>query len=262
VTTFSMPSNEGRHRRRAGSGSSRRAFTLIEVVVVIGIITLLAALIVTVGPAVVGQSKTRQTEDVLTLLDSAVRQWELETDQKITWGEDGFPSGAIYDVKAQEPANVQLSRVLERLRGTQAAEDVLSRIDPDFLVEVEDTYSIGADGTRLEILDAWENPLVMVHPGRPSNAPVYGDDPMNRDPDGTIYVSTDVVPAPFQYEQALGRCESRRILFVSAGPDGEFGNLNPPLGSDEERQRRFRLTLDNVYSYQIERPTTLEGSGP
>ena len=61
------------NRRRTARRSP--GFTLIELVVVISIILLLVGLTMSVGLAVRSKSETRQTENVLILLDQAVKQW-------------------------------------------------------------------------------------------------------------------------------------------------------------------------------------------
>jgi hypothetical protein len=61
-----------------------------------------------------------------------------------------------------------------------------------------------------------------------------------RDPDGTI--RNDL-------ELRCGIAANRQICFVSAGPDGSFGDLTAPPDTDD-----FVSAEDNVYSYE---PTDL-----
>ena len=58
---------------------------------------------------------------------------------------------------------------------------------------------------------------------------------------GLLYgtISTDA-------EHIYGRAVGRRLLFVSAGPDGLFGDLE----ADEETPEH-ESAHDNVYSYEI-----------
>ncbi|MCZ6850871.1 MAG: hypothetical protein O7F17_04445, partial [Planctomycetota bacterium] len=90
----------------------------------------------------------------------------------------------------------------------------------------------------LTILDAWGTPIYATHPGRPFNA---GSDPGDPEPDGTIRTYN---------EDKYGGARNRQICFVSAGPDGNFGNLDPsiPLYHDPEGAK------DNIYSYPINKP--------
>jgi prepilin-type N-terminal cleavage/methylation domain-containing protein len=66
----------------------RRAFTLIEMVVVIGIIVLLAALTVAVSSTLTRKAEERQAEDTLRLLDMALQEWETAADRQISYFND------------------------------------------------------------------------------------------------------------------------------------------------------------------------------
>jgi prepilin-type N-terminal cleavage/methylation domain-containing protein len=77
----------------------RRAFTLIEMVVVIGIIVLLAALTVAVSSTLTRKAEERQAEDTLRLLDMALQEWETAADRQISYGKPDEPTaGMRYDV--------------------------------------------------------------------------------------------------------------------------------------------------------------------
>ena len=58
--------------------SGRSGFTLIEMMIVIGIIALLAALTLGISNSVLRNSEISRTRDVLTLFDMALQEWELE----------------------------------------------------------------------------------------------------------------------------------------------------------------------------------------
>ena len=75
---------------------TRRAFTLVELVVVIGVILLLVGLTLSVSVAVIEQSERRETENVLRLLDMAMKEWEVTTDRKLSWW-DHFDSQNLKD---------------------------------------------------------------------------------------------------------------------------------------------------------------------
>ncbi len=55
-----------------------RAFSLIEMMIVIGIIALLAALTLGISSSVMRNAEKRKTQDVLQLLTVALQEWELE----------------------------------------------------------------------------------------------------------------------------------------------------------------------------------------
>lgn len=88
----------------------RTGFTLIEMMIVIGIIALLAALTLGISNSVLRNSEISRTQDALRLLDMALQEWELEMGRAMTFrdfsslaGEGGgFGQGAIinysYDI--------------------------------------------------------------------------------------------------------------------------------------------------------------------
>ena len=218
-------------RRRTARRSP--GFTLIELVVVISLILLLVGLTMSVGLAVRSQSETRQTENVLILLDQAVKQWQIAADRQLSWGTSTTPNDPAYDIDADGDAAEQLKDLLERIRTNSAARDILAQIDNDFLQQVEDD-----DGKLvLRLVDPWDSPSYLIHPGRVVNPnPPFNDDPLLADLDGTIRTP---------HETTYGVALNRALLFVSAGPDGEFGDLRADPGSDD-----FKQTQDNVYSYK------------
>ncbi|MBC8421772.1 prepilin-type N-terminal cleavage/methylation domain-containing protein, partial [bacterium] len=77
---------------------ARNAFTLVEMIIVIGIIALLAALTLGISSSVMRNSEIRKTEDVLKLMTMALQEWELERGRQITF--EGFVpvENGMYDV--------------------------------------------------------------------------------------------------------------------------------------------------------------------
>ncbi len=226
----------GINRRRTARRSP--GFTLIELVVVISIILLLVGLTMSVGLAVRSQSETRQTENVLILLDQAVKQWQIAADRQLSWGMNGTPTDSVYDVQGDidetnSPSpEKQLEDLLRRIRTNSAARDILAQIDNDFLQQVENE-----DGELvLRLFDPWGSPVCLIHPGRVSDPVNFGDVPDEADIDGTVH--TD-------HENQFGIAMNRALLFLSAGPDGKFGDLSADPDLDA-----FKQTQDNVYSYK------------
>ncbi len=219
------------------------AFTLIELVVVISIILLLVGLTMSVGLAVRSQSETRQTENVLILLDQAVKQWQLAADRQVSWGMNDTPPNSVFDVQghideSSSPSpEDQLADLLRRIRTNSAAREVLAQIDDDFLHREEEN-----NVTFLTLHDPWGKHICLIHPGRIVDPnPPHNDNPSLADIDGTVRTN---------HENEFGIALNRALLFVSAGPDGKFGNLEAPTDSPA-----FQATQDNVYSYK-------PGSGP
>lgn len=63
----------------------RRAFTLLELLVVIGIVVLLAGLVLAVSSSVVRASEERATRNTLTVLDTALEEYERTLDRRVTY---------------------------------------------------------------------------------------------------------------------------------------------------------------------------------
>lgn len=218
-----------RRPRSFARPAPRGAFTLVELMVVIGIIVLLVGLTITVSAAVSRQSKDRQVQTILKLLDVAVTEWESAAGRPITWGTDGNPSGAVYDLQESADPSKQLSVLYQRISATDAARTILAQIDPDRLRRQ-------TPDEPPELRDPWDHPIYLIHPGRVADPSVFpGDLLAVKDIDGTIRTEA---------EKAYGIAEGRRILFVSAGPDGEFGNLDDTVPEHDPEP-----AADNVYSF-------------
>ena len=65
---------------------TRRAFTLMELVIVVGIILLLAALALSVSTALLARTERQKMADTLSILDAAVREWEASNGRQLTIG--------------------------------------------------------------------------------------------------------------------------------------------------------------------------------
>lgn len=238
----------------------RRAFTLIELVVVISVIVLLVGLTLAAGVAVIHQSERRQTQGTLDLLDAAVSEWELTADRRLTWGRNGQPTPAAhYDVQETTAEIFIISEMLDTMARVESVKQILSRMDPQFVVKYQlglyPTWLVSAAEMQeldarfigsLTILDAWGTPIYATHPGAVYDSQIDTTYPAmyptttpgNPDADGTERTYN---------ESRYGVASSRRIRFVSAGPDGQFGHLSYNPGSPE-----FELTRDNLYSYPLD----------
>lgn len=235
-------------------------FTLVEVVVVIGIIIVLAALTISVGVVVVEGSEVRQTETVLRQLDTALQEWQTHADRHVTWG-----SGDGYDMQIETGTESPVFLVTELLNTIARSSDIQSivaGIDPDFVhtyrggeypewigsadeADMDDTWAVNNTGRTsslgLAVLDAWGQPFRISHPGCVDGSV------------GCVTITTGAVDADGTVrtgiENEYGIAKNRQILFVSAGPDGEFGDLSADPGLEV-----FAETSENVYSYQPAMP--------
>lgn len=264
----------------------RRGFTLIEVLVVIGIILLLVALTVTVGTGMLRQSEVRETENTIRLLDIALQEWESTAGRQLLYGLDNepCPSGPEERYELQqvgETNNVThgfswpnenaafndalytTDRLWAVISRTSNVKDVIARVSPDYVQGQLDVDMHTDDALRVSsgesthptfrFLDAWDREIIAVFPGRPhdrlcegNNYTVPGMGGQNR-PDNDGTIRT-----PF--ENRYGAATDRRIYFVSAGPSGVFGNLHlgTPSGSlSQDQQEDIRDAEDNIYSYPV-----------
>ncbi len=236
------------------------AFTLVEMVVVIGIIVLLAGLTLSVGVTVAHQSEVRQTRAVLLLLDAAVQEWELQADRKLSWcvcnPNHSDPDRAVADVHGDTEEVLIITEVLKVIMKSTSVREIMAKVDPSlihayrsgvyppWIVTPEEKSDLDErfnDGD-ITVLDAWGWPIYATHPGRPWDAArdSYPDYEIERDADGTILTYN---------EEKYGVAAGRRMCFVSAGPDGSFGDLDPGAPPSEAA-----LAEDNVYSYPVQPP--------
>ncbi len=241
--------------RPAGSRRSPAGFTLTELVISIGLILLLAGLGLSVSVAVIEQSERRQTQTVLTLLDTAVKEWELTAERKLSWWNWGDDPGTA-DVRADTEEVLIITEILDVISRSEQVKRIIAGIDPELVYTYRpDTYPSWNDtpqervqqddlpGGALTILDAWGTPIYATHPGRPwttADQAKY----LPRDSDGTIRTRN---------ERRYGIAPNRRVVFVSAGPDRRFG-LDVEvqhLPIDERQEARRTARVDNIYSADV-----------
>ncbi|MHC4082098.1 MAG: type II secretion system protein [Planctomycetota bacterium] len=225
------------------SGEATKGFTLVEMVIVIGVIILLAALTLSVSVAVVEGSEVRQTENTIRLLTAAIQAWEAQADRQITYGKYNEPYGQGEQYEIEQPAMIDEQSIrdstawlLAIISRPASVKQILAQVGPEFVEPIDFTDPNDNVLATFEFTDAWDSPIVAVFPGRTW---VNGDDTnfsYYRDTDGTIRTPL---------EDVCGGATNRQICFVSAGPDGEFGDLTQPPDTDA-----FKQAKDNVYSYE------------
>jgi type II secretory pathway pseudopilin PulG len=257
-----MISRPLRRHRRVGRAAG---FTLVELVVVIGIIIALLSLVLAVSTLLIQQNEARQLESAFANLETAILEYEQAVGRPMSFQDRPDPPGA-YDVPAnpnfgvsgiEAPYNdsallgvtytncnsnadsrgwgkyiVQLMTLLER---TQSAEDIIARLDPALFVPVRlsNGQPLPNNQGLSTLVDPWGSPVAVVFPGRQWRE----GDPGSPDPDGTIRT---------YLEHKVGICRNGKVLFVSAGPDGDIGNLYCAGGNSP----RFEASIDNIYSYE------------
>lgn len=246
----------------------RRAFTLLEVVVVIGIILILMSLALTVSSAVMAASDRRNMQTTFGMIDQAIVSWEAQAGRELTTGRRAVPTGtpglpdftlsangpsAAYDIYEEAfPTVYAICVVLERLATNPESAEIIARIPsssirfvplmpPGYTAAVEPLpnwpaapninrmpavagNSTTPSGVR-EIFDPWNRRVAVVFPGRAATKKEIVDGLIPIDEDGSVRTLD---------EQSMGVCRGRKLCFISAGPDGDFGTEG-----------------DNIYSYEL-----------
>jgi prepilin-type N-terminal cleavage/methylation domain-containing protein len=242
----------------------RRAFTLVEMVVAVGIVVILVALTVSASVVIVRRSEVRETENMLRLLETAMLEWEQTVDRKLTWGEFDVPDGARYEIYEQDdwpdgPTAVDyddsMATMLRKIEQLEQTSSILAQMDTDFLERQTDPND--QDRTILQVRDPWGTVIVLLHPGRVAEPQFpFEDDLADADPDGTIRVGRGLFVDATAREDRLGICRGRKVCFVSAGPDGEFGDLHLDVAESSLAPGQLddvRQADDNIYSYELSR---------
>jgi prepilin-type N-terminal cleavage/methylation domain-containing protein len=266
----------------------RRGFTLLEILIVLGVILILTSLVLGVGSAVLKSAEGAQARAALLTMESAFLQWESDTGRPVTFnGVAELPSGVtdeLFDVRdpgnPAAPNNAGNKALIGRARGAGVyAVNLLNQVEgirsilaglPAGLMRPEANASAyppanvgGAgslylpsakssinakDSSRSELVDPWGNRIAFVFPGREYR---IGVDPGNPDSDGTVRTAIEnVVPG-------FGVCVGRRICLVSAGPDGLFGvDGDAPVNLSAQARADFlrAAAADNIYSYELDPP--------
>lgn len=207
-------------------------FTLVELLVVIGIIGLLIAASLFVGSKVVGGSKERFTLDTMRILDGALANYiqdqgaipapyVIEPGNRA--GGRAFPV-ADAPVAQGGPFLDSTGLFMLQMQGTASAKAALDKLPARAVRQ----YQVqGNMPTLTTAVDAWGNPIRYVHPlfdgftagARTLNTPVdqggYGL---------TLPTGFTFYPAGIYRPASLvdgGLCPNNRPYFYSCGPDGK-----------------------------------------
>ena len=247
--------------------STRRAFTVLELLVVVVIIAVLIALVAGAGVAVLGDRKVKQAENLLSTLDRALTEYTTENSNArppyIRESYENTP-GAAYDVSGSrvndmanpdmwidpdgdgrdDPRHPDAAVFIRQARGIGAVDAILEGLGDQWLVPTPQTGATGpnaADGTP-SVLDPWADPNGWFSPW-----PILGIQ--------TVYY---VHPDNEAAQRLYGRCREGRPYFMSAGPDGVYGSTTE-FSADGSRDanavdRAVAGLEDNVYSYEPDAP--------
>ena len=263
-----------------GAGRTRGAFTLLEILVVIGIIVIVASLVLAVSSSVARAGEIRKTEAALATLNSAVEEYERAIDRAITCyatsiGTEVSGPGEFWDIQqapllppviagptqytwtvlpspysalaapdTPHPVTTPFRRtahLIDLISKQTTAQAILLQLPPDLYRRMQKPGLTAPTFYELrEVVDAWGNPIVAVFPGREwvPNSGEVGDP----DADGTVRTAGEKP----NNDVSAGLdvvCRDRKILFISAGPNGKL--LEPLPGQTISTIRDD----DNIYSY-------------
>ena len=251
-----------------------RGFTLVELLVVIGVIALLAGLVLAVGSGVLRRTERTMTESALTSLEQAIDELETQRGQRLVFNRrkgvgESDPQDALpfMDVNELPPGVVNeayiMPRLIALLAANQASAAMLERIPGDLLRSEERRWPDGTV-TRMNLRDAWGEQIAVVPCGRPATRSEIAlareslRSSNSSDAADPLRIGIDLEDATVrttdEWSLNVG-CRGRRWLFISRGPDQSLGM--PPWGaggpatsvSDLNRDGQPDWS-DNLFNYE------------
>lgn len=248
--------------RSATTPTARRAFTLLELLVVFTVIAVLVGVALMVGQKVTGGSKVKSTQNVLQTLDQAVDAYIQAKggtaarfpDRFVDVSKNEFPL-ADGTINGDAVPSAQLA--VEILKSEPSSASIIKGIQTEFIGQANAPSIAGAVPEKAgpsgnvvivltEVKDAWGKPIRFVHPAYQG---IYGN---GANPQRAISLKRGGSLNPFQVSRQWaavtgtgdttyqgegdgGLCAGGRPYFYSAGPDNNPATIE-----------------DNVYSI---RPT-------
>jgi type II secretory pathway pseudopilin PulG len=190
----------------------RRSFTLVELLITIGVITVLVAISVPALSAVRRRSEVKETKALMARLSLALEHYADE------FGD--YPPSRLKKLGARGNGKNEGSECLVRCLTTQEKGGPFIELqDAELGNSDEDQLPSGQDPTRstqktrdlLEVHDRWGNPIAYTH---------------NRDYDqgASVQLQTGVSPVQAAKSDVTGSYQAlTKFQLWSAGPDGQAG---------------------------------------
>ena len=256
----------------------KKGFSLLEMLVVIGIIVLLASLVLAVSSSVVRASEERATRNTLEVLNAAVEEYERTLDRRVSYRSGAAVNGTGADLAASATARYDIdggtaitppsgtvtvwptstpwaatgglpfystlslkrtTNLIWAISQSPTAGAMLQKLPDSVFRQIRLNTTSTLMTPLRQAVDSWDTPIVAVFPGRDANANGYVDSiPANIDKDGTIKCDSEWALPTSGGLQVS--CKNRRILFISAGNDARFTNLTAGV---------YAPSTDNLYSY-------------
>ncbi len=266
--------------REFGVTTTARGFTLVELLVTIGIIAILASLVTAVAGGILSRSERGQVESSFQMLEQAIVAFEETRGQPLVFNrrtamdsdDDATKNDRMKfsDIDELPPDVMKGAYIMPRLVGLLAANpgawEVMQGISPDLLLQ--ETPPPWPDGVKTvwNLRDPWGEQIAVVPSGRPATRgeiksarallklkqPTKDADPLK------IGIDLDDATVRTPDEKSLSTlCKGRKWLFISRGSDRQLGS---PQWSDQTGPNSDASGDgipdwgDNVFNYDPGRP--------